>query len=169
MADATNHDEIKDTLKKILDRLDKLEKEVEPKSHIEEGASTYVHIEQMTLQNLEQLTFRLDKLNIKELSGALNIGNNIGLEQKNKKKKSEEKKEKNKPEERLRFPVQESKDQEKPLEKDDQADNGGVQLNKEYSGLESNYQQKGNQMDTEMKKTSSGLRVKLHPHQGGEG
>lgn len=57
-------------------RLRKLEKELadltakHPKIHIDT-----LHIHQPVLENL---TFRLDQLDIKELSGSLNLGNNFG-------------------------------------------------------------------------------------------
>lgn len=42
----------------------------------------HINIEKITIENpqLDNLTFRLDKLDIKELGGALNMGNNFGVE-----------------------------------------------------------------------------------------
>jgi hypothetical protein len=57
-------------------RLEKLEQAMEQlPQHVD------IRIENLTMQNpvLENLTFRLDKLDIKELSGALNLGNNFGV------------------------------------------------------------------------------------------
>lgn len=42
----------------------------------------HINIEKIMIENpqLDNLTFRLDKLDIKELGGALNMGNNFGIE-----------------------------------------------------------------------------------------
>ncbi|MYL20216.1 hypothetical protein GLW04_09985 [Halobacillus litoralis] len=41
----------------------------------------HIHIDHVTIKepSLEQLTFQLDQLDIEELSGALNLGNNFGV------------------------------------------------------------------------------------------
>jgi hypothetical protein len=59
-----------------------------------------IHIENLNVHDpvLENLTFRLDKLDIKELSGALNMGNNFGVEVKEKPKSKEKIKKKSKDE-----------------------------------------------------------------------
>lgn len=42
----------------------------------------HIHFDQVDIHdpNLEQLTFQLDHLDIDELSGALNLGNNFGVQ-----------------------------------------------------------------------------------------
>jgi hypothetical protein len=78
---------------------------VEKVSHLEQGIqelakkpSEYnIHIDHIDVHNpgLENLTFRMDSLDIEELSGALNLGNNFGVSPKDSKniiKKNKEKK-----------------------------------------------------------------------------
>jgi hypothetical protein len=76
-------------LKEINDRLEKLELAVDKLSQ-----NVDIHIENFNVNDpvLENLTFRLDKLDIKELSGALNMGNNFGVKVKENSKPKEKKK-----------------------------------------------------------------------------
>lgn len=62
-------------LNKKINELEKLLKEAGEKK-----VEYHVTIEQVDIKDpvLENLTFRLDSLDIKELSGALNLGNNLG-------------------------------------------------------------------------------------------
>lgn len=71
--------------KKKREALSDLKKQVENLnekiSHFDQALTAQqeqgVRIEHVTIERLENLIFRLDKLDIKELSGSLNIGNNI--------------------------------------------------------------------------------------------
>lgn len=62
----------------LHERLEGLERAVERLAAKQSGHS--ITIENLHVHNpsLEQLTFRLDRLDIDELSGALNLGNNFG-------------------------------------------------------------------------------------------
>ncbi|UFJ41544.1 hypothetical protein LOK74_03145 [Brevibacillus humidisoli] len=68
-------------LREILKRLHHMEQRLEELANQPLRHDHYVHIEQTTVHQpvLEQLTFRLDQLQVDELSGTLNIGNNFGL------------------------------------------------------------------------------------------
>ncbi|ELK49080.1 hypothetical protein QRD89_16795 [Halobacillus sp. ACCC02827] len=66
-------------LKELLQELQRLRQTVE---HLQEKHVEYhLHIDHVDIHDpkLEQLTFQLDNLDIKELSGALNMGNNFGV------------------------------------------------------------------------------------------
>lgn len=69
--------------KQLLEEMDKKIKKME--DIIEQISSKpleyHINIEKLDIHNpvLENLTFRLDKLDIKELGGALNLGNNFGV------------------------------------------------------------------------------------------
>lgn len=70
-------DELQKLLRQLIERVDQLEKKVD------QFQKTEIKVEQLTInnpviENLTDLTFRLDELNIKELSGSLNMGNNFG-------------------------------------------------------------------------------------------
>ncbi len=92
----------------LLDIVEKIEA-IEKRLNELSGQSTVYHI---TIQNLDihdpvlkELTFSLENLDIKELSGALNMGNNFGpkVEQKSKneqKSKQENKEETEEPEQK---------------------------------------------------------------------
>lgn len=71
--------EIKGLLKQIEEKLEQLDKKVT--SLTEHPAVYQIKIQQIDMHQpvLNELTFRLDNLDIKELSGALNIGNNFGI------------------------------------------------------------------------------------------
>lgn len=61
-------------LREILKKLNCLEDEVEK---LKSKPEYHISIEKLDVQQLENLIFRLDALDIKELSGTLNIGNNF--------------------------------------------------------------------------------------------
>lgn len=66
-------------LKKIEDRLRKLEEAI---NKLDKSPLKYqFNVDKLEMHNpqLKELTFRLDSLDIKELSGALNMGNNFGV------------------------------------------------------------------------------------------
>jgi len=61
-------------LREILKKLNCLEEEVEK---LKSKPEYHINIEKLDVQQLENMVFRLDALDIKELSGTLNIGNNF--------------------------------------------------------------------------------------------
>lgn len=63
--------------RELLDRLATVESELRRLS--DKKPDVRIHVEKLEVQRavLESLTFRLDKLEIDELSGALNLGNNF--------------------------------------------------------------------------------------------
>lgn len=61
-------------LREILKKLNCLEDEVEK---LKSKPEYHINIEKLDVQQLENMIFRLDALDIKELSGTLNIGNNF--------------------------------------------------------------------------------------------
>lgn len=61
-------------LREILRKLVSVEEEVEK---LKSKPEYHINIEKMDVQQLENLIFRLDALDIKDLSGTLNIGNNF--------------------------------------------------------------------------------------------
>ncbi|GAE37368.1 hypothetical protein JCM9157_4643 [Halalkalibacter akibai JCM 9157] len=63
----------------VIQRLEKLEKLIETLS--EKETIYHINVEKIDVHDLklENLTFSLDKLDIKDLSGALNLGNNLGV------------------------------------------------------------------------------------------
>lgn len=61
-------------LKEILRKLTSLEQEVEK---LKSKPEYHINIEKLDVQQLDSLTFQLDTLDIKDLSGTLNIGNNF--------------------------------------------------------------------------------------------
>ncbi|WEG11416.1 hypothetical protein PU629_14755 [Pullulanibacillus sp. KACC 23026] len=64
------------TLKMRLDELEKMIKDMKDK-----GRSYYINIEHAEIQGpiVDKLDYNFDKLDIKEVSGALNLGNNFGV------------------------------------------------------------------------------------------
>ncbi|SFX44717.1 hypothetical protein SAMN04487866_10834 [Thermoactinomyces sp. DSM 45891] len=64
----------------LATKLDQLESSV--KELLNRSSEVHIHIHQLDIHQpvLEQLTFRLDQLDIDELSGSLNIGNNLGIQ-----------------------------------------------------------------------------------------
>jgi len=61
-------------LREIYKKLLSIEEEVEK---LKSKPEYHINIEKLDVQKLENLTFALDKLDIKDLSGTLNIGNNF--------------------------------------------------------------------------------------------
>jgi hypothetical protein len=69
--DGSNSDNI--LLREIYKKLTRIETEVEK---LKSRPEYHINVEKLDVQQLENLIFRLDNLDIKELSGTLNIGNN---------------------------------------------------------------------------------------------
>lgn len=67
------------TLAAIREHLSQIEQALQQMT--EKAAKNHIHIDMLHVHNpvLEKLEFRLDKLEIDELSGALNLGNNFGV------------------------------------------------------------------------------------------
>jgi hypothetical protein len=63
----------------ILQRLQSIEEKLEQLS--KKPSHQHIQIQQMTVYDpyLENLTYQLDRINVKELSGSLNIGNNFEM------------------------------------------------------------------------------------------
>ncbi|WP_134704587.1 hypothetical protein [Ammoniphilus sp. YIM 78166] len=89
-------EELQKLLKQIIERIERIEKQVD------QLQKTEIKVEHLTInnpviENLKDLTFRLGELNIKDLSGSLNMGNNFGVGKQAKKEEpsqqSDEKKE----------------------------------------------------------------------------
>lgn len=99
-------------LQDIVEKIEAIEKRLKEIS----GQSTVYHI---TIQNLDihdpvlkELTFSLENLDIKELSGALNMGNNFGPKVEQKPKNEQEtKQENNEKSEETAEPEQKTPDQ----------------------------------------------------------
>jgi ABC-type Fe3+-citrate transport system substrate-binding protein len=72
------HDEL--LLSKVRELTAKIE-QLENKVQASTEYKINIHIEKFYAQKpvLEELTFKFDGINIKELSGSMNLGNNIGL------------------------------------------------------------------------------------------
>lgn len=66
-------------LTELYKKVQQLEKAVDILT--EKSTAYNINIEKLDVQKLENLTFHLDSLDIDELSGSLNIGNNFGLKQ----------------------------------------------------------------------------------------
>jgi len=62
-------------IREILKKLVSLEQEIEK---LKSKPEYHINVEYLEVQQLESLIFRLDALDIKDLSGTLNIGNNFG-------------------------------------------------------------------------------------------
>ena len=76
-------------IKELNNKINEIEKLVK---QLDERKVEYnITIEQLDLHDpiLENLTFRLDNLDIKDLSGALNLGNNLGVNVHQNEKKEE--------------------------------------------------------------------------------
>lgn len=65
-------------LREIYKKLMSIEKEVEK---LKGRPEYHIHVENLDVQQLENLVFSLDTLDIKDLSGTLNIGNNFGIKE----------------------------------------------------------------------------------------
>lgn len=61
-------------LREIYKKIISIEEEVEK---LKSKPEYHINIEKLDVQQLENLTFTLDTLDIKDLSGTLNIGNNF--------------------------------------------------------------------------------------------
>lgn len=61
-------------LKEILKKITVIEEEVEK---LKSKPEYHINVEKLEVQQLENMIFRLDAMDIKELSGTLNIGNNF--------------------------------------------------------------------------------------------
>lgn len=70
---------VRQSLHNIEKRTEKVEQIIEELA--QRNPEYHFTIDHVTIHNpiLEDLTFRLDKLDIKELGGALNLGNNFGV------------------------------------------------------------------------------------------
>lgn len=68
------------TTHQLSTKIDELEATVQ--KLVQKPSEVHIHIHQLDIHQpvLEQLTFRLDQLDIDELSGSLNIGNNLGIQ-----------------------------------------------------------------------------------------
>lgn len=76
-------------LREIYKKLVAVEKEVEK---LKSRPEYHIHVEKLDVQQLENLVFSLDTLDIKDLSGTLNIGNNFGIKESAEKTKDKSKK-----------------------------------------------------------------------------
>lgn len=63
-------------LREIYKKIVSIEEEVEK---LKSKPEYHINIEKLDVQQLENLIFRLDALDINELSGTLNIGNNFDI------------------------------------------------------------------------------------------
>ena len=70
--DGSNSDNL--LLREIYKKIISIEEEVEK---LKSKPEYHINIEKLDVQQLENLTFTLDTLDIKDLSGTLNIGNNF--------------------------------------------------------------------------------------------
>lgn len=86
--DGNNSDNL--LLREIYKKLTSLEEEVEK---LKSKPEYHINIEKLDVQQLENLTFTLDTLDIKDLSGTLNIGNNFDTKKSTEKVRSKKKKE----------------------------------------------------------------------------
>ncbi|MHB1391496.1 MAG: hypothetical protein ACYCYE_00160 [Clostridia bacterium] len=77
-------------LREIYKKLMSIEGEVEK---LKSRPEYHINVEKMDVQQLENLIFRLDNLDIKDLSGTLNIGNNFDIKKPIEKTKGKKKKE----------------------------------------------------------------------------
>lgn len=70
---------IQEDLKTLTNQIQKLEHTVE--IHLKNNETPPIHIEHLTIENpkLESLVFRMDSLDVEEISGSLNLGNNFGV------------------------------------------------------------------------------------------
>jgi hypothetical protein len=86
--DGNNSDNL--LLREIYKKIISIEEEVEK---LKSKPEYHINIEKLDVQQLENLTFTLDTLDIKDLSGTLNIGNNFDTKKSIEKVKSKKKKE----------------------------------------------------------------------------
>lgn len=79
MGHVNDHDnDIETLLKQLIERTIRIEKKLNEVS--KSSQTNHISIEHVDIHQpiLKELSFRLDALDIKELSGSLNIGNNFG-------------------------------------------------------------------------------------------
>lgn len=88
--DSLNFAEVRQRLKRVEEMVAELK---------QEAAGCTLNIENLNIEQLtiEKLIFHLAKLDIKELSGALNIGNNFGVNIREKKQLADQKKQEIRP------------------------------------------------------------------------
>lgn len=67
-----------ETIQKLQEQVSHLQEQVNEK---EKASEYHFHIQQVDIKEptLEKLTFQLDTIDIEEVSGALNVGNNLGV------------------------------------------------------------------------------------------
>ncbi|HET7578927.1 MAG TPA: hypothetical protein VFK33_06565 [Bacillales bacterium] len=86
------------TLKELSQKIQQLEKALEKLSDPQAGFQNRVTIQNLHMKEpvLKELAFEMDQLKLDEVSGALNLGNNFGVEvgQKPKKKQSQSQRQK---------------------------------------------------------------------------
>lgn len=73
-----NEKDLANTLKEIQDKLKNLEDQLQNKSNETAPATTiHLHVQEVNIQNLnlDELAYHLGSIDIKELSGMLNLGN----------------------------------------------------------------------------------------------
>lgn len=70
------------TLEELEERIKKIEELIQQISR--QPVEYNINVEKLVVNDpvLEQLTFKLDKIDIKDLSGSLNLGNNFGIKTK---------------------------------------------------------------------------------------
>jgi superfamily II DNA helicase RecQ len=127
------------TPEEMEERLKQLEKEI--KELKAAPVQYYFNIDKVDINNpiLEKLTFKLDAIDVKELSGALSIGNNFGVKvKKDKKSKSQLEKELEKLE---LFPSKKNKKKKKHKRAKE------AEINKEFEEVDMNEEFKNKYME----------------------
>jgi DNA repair exonuclease SbcCD ATPase subunit len=132
------------TIEELEEKIKKLEDIIDSMSKI--PPQYYINIEKLVVNDpvLENLTFQLDKLDIKDLSGNLNLGNNFGVKTKEDKKMKEKikkaqqveeklKDKKNEIKERKRSENKANKNKDKKKESEDKAKNPEQDVEKEVT------------------------------------
>lgn len=85
-------------LQEISERIAKLEEEIDK---VKESSVYCISVDKLNIEKLDNIIFHLDELDIKDLSGTLNMGNNFDIKKDKEKdtgKEDERKKKKNKDE-----------------------------------------------------------------------
>lgn len=101
-------------LRNLKNKIQVFEKKLEQLS--DKGMDNHVVIKDLTLDHpvVEKLTFHLDKLQLKEVSGALNLGNNFGVNVRPKSQKSQSKPKPKSTTQQSEKPPQQESSKEKP-------------------------------------------------------
>ncbi len=75
----TGRKNVQKDLQILNEQIKKLENTIE--GLMKTNKTQHIHIEQLTIDNpkLESLIFRMDSLDVEEVSGSLNLGNNFGV------------------------------------------------------------------------------------------